>query len=271
MPSTPQGTDAASAFDALAETYDIDFSSAPTAGYLRGTVQRRLKALVQAGDQVLELGCGTGIDAKYLSECGAIVLATDASSKMLHMASKRLAESPNVSLAPLDLRHLPTGDPRFETQFDLVFANFGVVNCVTDLQTLANWLSERVKPGGYAAFAIMSRYCVWETAWHSIHGDFKTASRRWRHDSIVYSSESGITTVHYPSVWQIQRIFSPDFKMRRVTPLGFFLPPSDIFRMVEKRPRFHNFLTGLENTFRFMRILADFSDHFWIEFQRIES
>lgn len=271
MPSTPQGLNPPTAFDALAETYDSDFTGSPTASFLRQTVHGRLTTLVKSGDQVLEFGCGTGIDAKYLSERGVNVLATDASPNMLKMASARLANVPNASTAVLNLNELPADEPQLNQVFDLVFANFGVVNCVNDLAILAGWLAERVKPGGYAAFAIMSRYCIWETSWHALHGEFKTAGRRWRHTPVLYQTSSGTLPVQYPTVRQLQRAFLPYFEKRITMPLGFFLPPSDIFGVVEKRKRLYHRLTGMENTFRSSSWLANYSDHYWIEFQRVES
>lgn len=271
MPSTPQETNPASAFDALAETYDVDFTGSRTAEFLRQTVHSRLDTLVRSGDQALEFGCGTGVDAKYLSERGVNVLATDASPKMLHIAAERLSTSPNVTLAALNLNELPADAPQLNGLFDLVFANFGVMNCANDLVVLAGWLAERVRPGGYAAFAIMSRYCIWETSWHALHGEFKTAGRRWRRAPITFETDSGAITLQYPTVKQLERAFSPYFEKRKVMPLGLFLPPSDIFGVVEKRKRLYRRLSDMENTFRSSGWLANYADHYWIEFQRVES
>ena len=52
--------------------------------------------LFQPGDQVLELGCGTGEDAIWLAKRGVRVLATDGSPAMLE-ATARKAQAEGVS------------------------------------------------------------------------------------------------------------------------------------------------------------------------------
>ncbi|MFN8447316.1 MAG: class I SAM-dependent methyltransferase [Anaerolineae bacterium] len=92
---------------------------------------------------ILELGCGTGEDALYLAGRGVRVTATDASPAMLAVARAKTADQPLVFVQPLDLNALPADFPAF----DGVFANFGVLNCLTDWRPLAAWLAQRIPPG----------------------------------------------------------------------------------------------------------------------------
>ncbi|MBC8099557.1 MAG: class I SAM-dependent methyltransferase, partial [Armatimonadetes bacterium] len=164
-------------FNPLAQTYDHDFTDAPIARWLRGRVQARLTQHFPPGARVLELGCGTGEDAAYLAARGVRVLATDASPAMLDAARRKNQASALVDYALLDLAHLPEAD---WGQFDGAYANFGVLNCLADWRPLAAWLAARIVPGGVIAFGVMSPYCAWEVAWYAAHGDFRTATRRWR-------------------------------------------------------------------------------------------
>ena len=52
-------------------------------------LQALLRARITPGDHVLELGCGTGRDARFLASIGAKVLATDGSAGMLREAEIR--------------------------------------------------------------------------------------------------------------------------------------------------------------------------------------
>ena len=70
-------------FDPLAADYDEAFTRSPIACYLRGRVHQRLQTHFPAGAHVLELGCGTGEDARFLAERRVSVLATDSSPAML--------------------------------------------------------------------------------------------------------------------------------------------------------------------------------------------
>jgi hypothetical protein len=78
-------------------------------------------------------------------------------------------------------------------------------------------------------------------------------------------------TVKYPTIRRLTRDFAPYFRKVYVQPLGLFLPPSDVFGAIEKRPRLLNLLMGLERRFVKYGWLAALADHYWIEFERGES
>lgn len=245
-------------FDPLAPTYDADFTESSIARYLRGRVHRRLDGLFRSGDHVLELGCGTGEDALYLASRGVSVLATDASDAMLDTAHAKTQGTPLVTVAKLDLKQLPANEAR---QFDGVFSNFGALNCLDDWRPLAAWLASHVKRGGVAAFGVMSPLCLWEIGWHGAHGDFKTAFRRLRADTRF----NGIS-IRYPSIRRLTRDFAPHFRRVHVEALGLFLPPSDVYGVLEKRPRLLRPLMALER--RFGHLAPSLADHYWVEFRR---
>ena len=268
------------AFDSLAPTYDQDFTTSPIARSLRGRVHARLNRSFHAGDHVLELGCGTGEDALYLARQGIHVTATDASEKMLEVARAKTAGNPLVRVERLDLVALtpqpppPHGEGEREatplSDFNGVFANFGVLNCLSDWRPLAAWLAERIQPSGIAAFGVMSPLCLWELVWHGLHGDFRAATRRLRKTAPFQPDSSAETMlISYPSIHRLSRDFAPYFKRVHVEGLGLFLPPSDVYGVIEKRPRLRKRLTMLEARFAPLPVFAPFADHYWIEFQRL--
>jgi hypothetical protein len=178
---------------------------------------------------------------------------------MREAASAKSAGQPLVSLAALDLNALPNDFP----QFDGVFANFGVLNCVENLEHLAVWLARRLPPGGIAAFAVMSPLCLWEIGWHGLHGNLATAFRRQRRGT----SFNGLS-ITYPTIRRLTRDFEPAFRRIHIAPLGLCLPPSDVYGVVEKRTRLLRSLTALDERLSHIRQLALFADHYWIEFER---
>lgn len=246
-------------FATLAPTYDSDFTHTVIGRYLREKVHRRLLAHFKAGDRVLELGCGTGEDALFLAEQGIHITATDTSEEMLTIARQKTQYLETVTIQRLDLRH-----PVLESddKFDGVFSNFGALNCLDSWHMLSLWLSGRVKKRGIVAFGVMSPYCLWELLWFGLHGDFETALRRLR------GSRFGDTPITYPTVKRLTHDFLPYFKQVSVKPLGLFLPPSNAFAVVEKRPKLLERLTKLEDRFGDMSVLVMLADHYWIEFQK---
>jgi SAM-dependent methyltransferase len=258
------------AFDRLAPAYDDTFTHTQIGRYLRQRVHARLNLHFHAGNHVLELGCGTGEDALYLARRGVRVTATDSSERMLAVARAKAAGNPFVSVERLDLRHLANSQqPTANSRFDGIFSNFGALNCLDDWRPLAGWLAERVKPGGIVAFGVMSPLCLWEMGWHGLHLDFKTATRRLRKETTFQPDESSAPiSVRYPTIRRLTRDFAPWFRRIHVQGIGLFLPPSDVFGVVEKRPRLLKLLMELEERFARYGKLALLADHYWIEFER---
>jgi len=254
------------AFDALAASYDDDFTHTAIGRYLRGRVQRRLARHFQPGDQVLELGCGTGEDALFLAQRGVRVTATDSSPAMLEIARAKIGGNPLVSVSDLDLHLLrarQTAPLQPGATYDGAFASFGPLNVLADWRPLAAWLADCIHPGGILGFGVVGPLCLWEIGWHSLHGDFRTALRR-----LNGRAEFQGMAIHYPTPGRLSRDFAPWFRRVHLEPLGLFLPPSDAFAVVEKRPRLLQRLTTLEDRCARYRVLARFADHFWIEFER---
>jgi len=258
---------APSPFDALAPTYDEDFSASPIAAHLRGQVQEHLLAAFPPGSHLLELGCGTGDDALCLAERGIRVTATDSSAAMLAAAGAKTAGQPLIRVAPLDLNRL-TDDDLPET-FDGAFSNFGPINCVTDRVRLARWLAQRVRPGGRVLLVVMAPCCLWEIGWHALHADFSTAFRRLTGAAQFKLSDfDAPITVSYPSPARLERAFFPHFLLESSRPLGLFLPPTGVYAAIERRPLLLRLLKGLDaRTARFAR-LSIFSDHYIIVLYR---
>lgn len=249
-----------SAFDALAPTYDADFTKTPVARYLRQRVHEHLLQHFLPGMHVLELGCGTGEDALFLAKQGIRVTATDYSDQMLTVAQEKTASCENVNLFPLDLSAPQSVEPG--VQYEGVFSNFGALNCLSDWRALAQWLTTVIKPGGVAALGVMAPYCAWEFVWHALHWKWEIALRR------VRGSEFDSIPIAYPGVKRLTSDFTPYFELLTVKPLGVFLPPTALFGVVEKRPRLMQTLMKLEDRVQDVSALAQFADHYWIELRR---
>ncbi len=269
MTFVPDNKSDISAFDPLAVTYDRDFTQSIIARYLRDRVQQRLLRHFSVGQHILEMGCGTGEDALFLAQHGIQVTATDASAGMRAIAHEKTQQASRVRVLPLDLASLPEHDAEWNQFFDGAFANFGVLNCLAEWHSLAVWLAARISKGGVLGFAIMPPFCAWEMLWHGAHSHLKTAFRRW-HKTTTFQPDphSAPMPIHYPTVRHITRSFAPYFARIQVMPLGLFLPPSDIYGIIEARPSLLAGLQRLEQTAGQMSPLALFADHYWIELRR---
>ena len=268
-------SDKPSAFDQVAADYDRAFTETQLARQLREIVWSRLAASFKPGDRVLELNCGTGEDATWLAQRGVYVVATDVSPEMLAVTARKAASrgvANRIETHTLDLAS-PLSQVLGEgagVWVDGALSNFGGLNCVRDLHPLAEMLRDVVKPGGALILVPLSRWCASEMAWHLLHLQPRVAFRRLRREGV--DARIGGDTVHvwYPSIGSIRRTFEPAFKLRRVTGLGVFLPPSYLEPVVAKRPRLFRLLARLEQATASHFPFTVIADHVILEFERVE-
>lgn len=104
-----------------------------------------------AGRQVLEVGCGAAMCARWLATQGARVTAMDLSAGMLRHA-RAGAESTGVTvpLVQADAEALPFADGAF----DLACSAFGAVPFVADSGRVMAEVARVLRPGGRWVFAV---------------------------------------------------------------------------------------------------------------------
>ncbi|HKF03094.1 MAG TPA: methyltransferase domain-containing protein [Candidatus Sulfotelmatobacter sp.] len=232
----------AAPFDEAASSYDRTFTNSTIGRAQRLSVWEELAKTFHAGDQILEIGCGTGVDACYLAERGVRVLACDSSPKMIEVATRRLKDSPRLQLVQtqvLAAGHL--GSLRGQRLFDGAFSNFGALNCVADLKSLAADLAALLRPGAAALLCWMGPFCLWETVWYLLHGKPAKALRRLHREGITTRVDGGMPlTVYYPSVWMLARMFAPHFKIKSIKGIGVAVPPSYLEPYASRLPQLLN-------------------------------
>jgi ubiquinone/menaquinone biosynthesis C-methylase UbiE len=171
-------TQAAIGFDTLAESYDQLFTDSLIGRAQRNVVWQALTESFTLGSHILEMNCGTGEDAIFLSRKGISVFACDASQGMVEVARGRvLKEDPNlVQVELLLIEQLSLLKPQHP--FDGAFSNFSGLNCVADLHETARQLSTLLAPGAPLLICLSTRFCVFEIIWFLFRGNLKNAFRR---------------------------------------------------------------------------------------------
>ena len=132
-------SEVARAYDRWSASYDEDANATRD---LDGSVLRRV-ALPVEGSAVLELGCGTGKNTRWLAEHAASVLAFDFSAGML--ARARVAvRAANVQFAVQDIRERW---PLDDASVDVVVGNL-VLEHIDDLEPVYANAARVLRPGG---------------------------------------------------------------------------------------------------------------------------
>ena len=259
-----------SAFDQAAIGYDTNFTFSQIGKAQREIVHKYLDEIFPGNKQIniLELNCGTGEDAIYFAKRGYSVLATDISINMLNVARQKVESenlNNNIKLRQMDI--LKIRDENFEHKFDLIFSNFGGLNCIdsSGLEKFSYSIKKHLNKSGRLIFVIMSDYCIWEKIYFLIKLNFKESKRRKNKSGVKANLDGSNVRTYYYSPREIEKVFNHSFNLISKKPVGFFIPPSYLNKSFSQRPKAFNFLKKLESTFYKYSFLSSFSDHFIID------
>jgi SAM-dependent methyltransferase len=269
MSSTTSLDSARAYWDIAATSYGKDFTETLIGQTRRYAVWRDLGRLFYRGQRILELNCGTGLDAVHLASKGIHVLGCDLSPGMIELA-RQLVIRTNLS-DRIDLRVLPTEDIRKlarDAPFDGAFSNFSGLNCVEDLSSVARDLANLLKPGAPFLAVMIGRFVPWEMVWFLAHGHLAKALHRLQKGQ--GTPQGGPVSIRRPSVEQIARIFGPWFELRRWKGIGIAVPPSYMEHWACRFPRATTTLAAFDARVGSVSPFRNMADQVILEFQANE-
>ncbi len=250
-----------SGFDAVASTYDTDFTKTFIGKIQRKRVWRYLNRQIAPGMKVIELNGGTGADAQHLARQGCNVLITDISPDMLEVARSKIGDDVDYQL--LDLRDLANLDLR--KRFDLIFSNFGGLNCISQsgLADLNAFARNHLTENGKVILVIMPKYNLFDR-WYRI---WKKAPRIARDSQVPIQIRVGEelieTYFHNPADVEQQM---PDFRKIVRKPIGFI--PSFFVSFLNHRPFLRALLIRVDGILSLFSGLSSRGDHYLIHLER---
>jgi SAM-dependent methyltransferase len=252
-----------------AETYDQEFTNTLLGKWERDAVWEELGRVFRAGQRILELNCGTGVDAVHLAENRVRVLACDISPGMIAVARQRL--NARALDDRVDLLVLPTegiaalGD---QGPFDGAFSNFSGLNMVRDLSGVARNLAALLKPGAPALLCLSGRIAPWDMAWYLAHGEWSKAFHRFKPNGVERVVDGVRINAYYPSIRKMARIFAPEFRLRSCRGIGISLPPTFTEPWARRYPRLFKGLAGVDPWLGRVPGLRALAGHVLFRFER---
>lgn len=281
-------------FGKLADTYDSSFCDTSVGRLLRLQTWKDIdEAFATSACKtkeefpVLEISCGTGVDAVHLATKHVHVLATDYSPGMLRKARKKCSSTPSI---PQDcvptFKELNLRDSHYDIalepthKFAGAYCNFGGLNNVSpeDIKHLAHELSELVHPGGKVVLVVMGRFCLFETLYYLLRGNMKRAFRRLRSTqkggvSARVAPKTKKQKIYFYSISFMEETFNSTnaFVTIKKKAIGLTLPPSLWSRSSSKRmhPSLLTFLSWVDSLLSEHWLFWNLGDHFLIEFERL--
>src|SRR5579885_3079006 len=228
----------ATPFDSVAESYDTSFTDSFVGKTQRNLVWREMDQIFRPGQRILEINCGTGVDAVHLAQRGVRVVACDASSAMIRVARQRAADT---GLGGSIEFHIMATEKIYRlyqaSPFDALLCIFG-------------------------------RHCLWELIWNIGRGDFEKAFRRFRTAPIRGSIGGQQVDIRYWSVGQLKRALLPDFHLKSQIGLGISVPPSYLESWTGRFPTIFRAAAKIDRSICSFPVFRSLADHVLLTFQR---
>jgi anaerobic magnesium-protoporphyrin IX monomethyl ester cyclase len=258
-----QPEDVAKAFSAQAPTFDDYERSNPILQWMRRQVHRQMEEYIDPGESILDISAGTGIDAIHFAQNGHPVYAVDIASGMIAELQKKVQA--------LDLSHVVQTrtcsftnlESLHSIKFHHVISNFGGLNCVADLQPLAEQLKQLLYPGGTVTLIIMPSLCPWEVL-HILKGNYSLASRRFRRNGTIAHIEGHHFVTYYHSPAKVIKSFGKQFKVLNLRGLASLSPPPYMDTFPKRFPRSYKFLSTLDESIALYPPFNRWADHYML-------
>lgn len=260
------------AFEAYGRSYDDDFTHSKIGKAQRKQVWRKLQPLLKPGMDVLEINCGTGEDAIALAKKGINVVATDIADNMIGRArEKRDLCNQDLNLQFHRMGFEDIDRQNIDRQFDLVFSNFGGLNCLSPEATrrLSCRLAQLVRPSGRLFLVYMSQYCIWESAYHFFKGETEKEQRRRQPMPIKVRLGEDEIDVWYAKFRETAAFFYPEFSLLSAFPIGLFVPPSYLEHFFRRNKTLLRLSEGMDRVFA-LPLFSDYADHQALIFEKVK-
>jgi len=261
-------TDNRIAFDSVAADYDGPSGNNALIQQLRAQTMAAVLRRVPAGSRLIDLGCGTGLDAAYLAERGYRVTATDWSPEMVRRTQQRAASAGLAQrlearrLGIQEIAQLPA------TAFDAAYSDLGPLNCVPDLEAAARGLAQVLAPGGWLIASVIGRLCPWELALFAARNDWARARVRFARGPVPVPLNGHTVWTRYLWPGEFAAIFRrAGFRRLEQRGLGLFLPPPYMDAFAARHPRLTAGLARLECGLGGWPVLRGWGDHFLMVLQ----
>src|ERR1035438_3275371 len=213
--SEPQLRDTQDAFDIVAADYDGPRGNNDQIQDMRREMWQSLDAMFSTSSRLIDLGCGTGLDAVRMAKLGHLVTAADWSPLMVQRTSNRAEREHvgdrvrSIALGAHELQRLDGAG-----QYDGAYSNLGPLNCVPDLGDVSRECARLVKSGGALVFTVIGRYCPWEIAHYVRRRRWARATVRFARHVVPVSMNNHIILTRYYGPREFYRAFKQNFTLQ---------------------------------------------------------
>jgi len=253
------------AFDSVAADYDGPRGNNALIQDMRNEMWRWLDATFSPGSRLIDIGCGTGLDAIRMAQAGHQVTATDWSPQMAQRTSDRAARSLLINC----VRVLPIGAHELHRlggsgAYDGAYSNLGPLNCVPNLREVSRECARLLRPGGALVFTVIGRICPWEIAHYLRRRKWARVAVRFARGLVPVGMNGHTIWTRYYGPREFYRAFEQHFSLTHYRGLCVFAPPPYLTSIREKHPGAYERLWRLDRRICGWPLLRATGDHFLI-------
>lgn len=258
-----------SAFDSVAADYDGVRGNNALIQDMRSEMWRWLDRTFAPGSRLLDLGCGTGLDAARMARLGHRITAIDWSAEMVRRTAGRAAREQlgtrlqALAIGAHELERLPDA-----AAYDGAYSNLGPMNCVPDLAAVSRECARLLRPGGALLFTVIGRICPWELAHYLSRRRWARATVRYARGFVPVSMNGHTIWTRYYTPHEFYRAFREQFTLMYVRGLCVFAPPPYLTWVRERHLPWHLRLWRLDRAICGWPFLRQMGDHFLIAMRK---
>ena len=248
----------ASYYEQVAAYYDFDsrnFEERAKQNAVLGRIRQQFREMSEPHlrGNVLEIGCGPGLDLVYWAQRkpDAQFYGIDISPGMLEHARANCdrAALTNVRTGLGSVEDFEKLFPG--TRFDFSFCYFGALNTAEDLTDAATAIHNALNPGGKVVLTFVNRWYFFEIFWNLLRGKVQQAFARLRPVWGGYATARRLESRCY-SVGDVRKAF--DLRFEIVQTRGYSILYPAWYRhekWVKRWPRFCEFLWRIDRILNF--------------------
>jgi len=253
------------AFDSVAADYDGPRGNNALIQDMRSEMWRTLDATFAPESRLIDLGCGTGLDAVRMARVGHHVTATDWSQRMVERTRERAEReqlADRVQTIEVGAHELFRVDG--QAQFDGAYSNLGALNCVPNLAEMAAQCARLLKPRAALVFSVIGRVCPWEIGYYALRRNWARLRVRFAATMVPVSMNKQVVWTRYYTPREFYGAFERQFALEHWRGLCVLAPPPYMTQMKEKHLRLYERLWRLDRRAAGWPMLRNMGDHFVI-------
>ena len=248
-------------FSNISHHYEKLEKTSSLINWMRKRIRSHVLKELKPNAEILEINCGSGIDAVFFAKKSFKVHATDIAPGMVDYVKAKIKT--NNLKDKLTCKKLSFNDLNQIqlNKFDHIFSNFGGLNCSSEeeLQEVFNSFKQALIPSGKITLVIMPKICIWEFL-KIFKGD-KTAFRRLSNKGVLANIEGEQVLTFYHSSTRIKKLLKKDFDNFKIENICFLAPTGNRVDFPKEYPllfKVLNSIDGISNKIPFLQGYGDY-------------